>query len=92
MKRWGFYACFVVAFVAVGNRILRLIPGRLGQNFVVGFLSEHVGPQRELTDVQIAKLCSFAWELGVPLGVAIVIIVVADCIIKAKLRKRPQQI
>jgi hypothetical protein len=62
-----YYCAFVFAFVVVGNRILRLVPNRLGQDFVVQFLRDRIGVPGGFTEAQAFKLYSFCWELGAPL-------------------------
>jgi hypothetical protein len=77
MKQLFSYIGFIVVFVLVGSRVLRMIPGRLGQDYVVLSSYERVGPLQGLTDTQFIKLLSSVWEMGVPLIVALMICLVA---------------
>jgi len=64
----------IVILTAIGNRILRVIPGRLGQDSVVGWLSSNVGLPLGLSEVDATKIFSFGWEFGVPLTQALAIL------------------
>jgi hypothetical protein len=87
---------FVITIVigvltAIGNRVLRVIPGRLGQDSVVGWLSSNVGLPLGFTEVHAAKIFSFGWEFGVPLAQALAILCIYLVLNKLLFQGDPQR-
>jgi hypothetical protein len=79
------YVFFAVGLTLIGNPLLRGIPGRLGQDWVVTALMSIQPHLLGLPEARTSKLYSTIWELGVPLAIAITLLAALHAV-RLKLR------